>query len=78
MGKVSKPGLNFAPCSSKHKSCSLAHSNLVSMYREERLRQESIREQYTFNYSSDTKFYAEKFGQLINFRDWLLFNRKIT
>lgn len=63
--------MTFTPCSTKHKSCSPAHADLVNNYRIERHRQEVIQEDITGAYPGDIEHWKAKGGKLISFRSWL-------
>lgn len=65
------------PCSSRHgKFCSSSHSILVWDYRDERRRQETIRDEITGGYDGDEQHYKATQGNLIDFKKWLIANRK--
>jgi hypothetical protein len=63
--------MTFTPCSSKHRSCSPAHAELVDSYRRERWRQEYVLEAQTGNYRGDVEHWKAKGGRLIDFSTWL-------
>lgn len=68
--------MTFTPCSSRHKSCSPAHAELVADYRVERWRQEVELEGVTGNYAGDIEHWKSKGGKLIDFRQWLISHKR--
>lgn len=59
-----------ARCVKSHRSCSTHHAELVTGYREERLRQEIALENEWHKEQETTK--------LITFKEWLIGNRRCT
>lgn len=68
--------MSFVACSPRHHHCSPSHSRLVSDYRLERERQIVALESVTGGYVGDYRFWREQGGRLIDFRDWLKWNKK--
>lgn len=62
---------SFVPCSSRHKSCSPAHAELVNDYRLERWRQEALFEAETGLNETEIQTWKENGNKLIDFKGWL-------
>ena len=69
---------SFTPCSPRHHSCSPTHAALVAGYRDERRRQEMLRDEITGMYTGDEKHYAATHEPLIDFKQWLIFNKRVS
>jgi hypothetical protein len=63
--------MTFTPCSTRHRSCSPAHADLVASYRIERWRQEQAFEELTGAYAGDVEHAKAKGHTLIDFGAWL-------
>lgn len=70
--------MSFVACSSRHRHCSPAHSRLVNDYRLERERQEMALEAVTGGYSGDHRFWRATGGHLIDFHEWLKYNKRVA
>jgi hypothetical protein len=66
---------SFVPCSPRHHHCSPAHAALVAGYRLARY-DEEIRHEAILSNPGDKKIWKENGGKLINFKDWLIGNKR--
>lgn len=62
---------DFTACSSKHKSCSPFHADLVRGYQRERERQETLFDEQTAGHDGDKRHAKDTGHQLITFGQWL-------
>ena len=61
-------------CTPSHRSCSAYHASLVDGYREERYRQEMVREAECMDYETEIAEY-NRTHDMITFKKWLIGSR---